>query len=106
MNKNLLRSLLCVLLLSLCIGKGFADPGGLTATPVSASQINLSWSESPDQWPMNPGYYVSRIVGNAWTLIGIVPGGGFTFSDTGLSPSTTYTYQVTGVYMVGAESYS
>jgi hypothetical protein len=66
-------------------------PTGLTATAVSTSQINLAWNPSSD--PGGPGlkdYGVYRV---GTGLLGYTTN--LTFSDTGLSPSTPYTYFVT-----------
>ena len=63
-------------------------PTGLNASPVSPSQINLVWSASSDPTSAVSGYYVYRNgtrVGGASTV---------SYSDTGLSPATTYTYNV------------
>src|SRR6185437_13962351 len=70
-------------------------PTGLTATSITASSVSLSWSASTDL--PNPGgtgvggYYVYRN-GNTTTPIATVSGTSFT--DTGLTANTTYTYQV------------
>lgn len=62
-------------------------PAGVTAVPVSASQIDLSWIASVDNFAV-AGYVVMRDgVYIATTTL-------TTFSDTGLLASTTYTYQV------------
>src|SRR5205809_639667 len=62
-------------------------PTGLTATAVSSSQINLSWTASSDNVGVT-GYRVYRggtqIATRSTT----------SFTNTGLSPSTTYTYTV------------
>ena len=65
-------------------------PTGLTATAVSTTQINLSWNASTDNVAVT-GYQVFRNgaqVGTSTTT---------TFSDTGLSPSTLYSYTVQAV---------
>jgi len=62
-------------------------PTGLTASAVSSSQINLSWAASSDNVGVS-GYRVYRdgtqIATTSTTF----------FSNTGLSPSTTYSYAV------------
>jgi hypothetical protein len=63
-------------------------PTGLTATPVSASQINLSWSAAAGA----TGYDIER--DGSVIVSGRV---GTTFSDTGLTAATTYTYRVRSV---------
>ncbi len=62
-------------------------PTGLTATPISQSQIDLSWLPSTDN-NLVGGYVVYRDDGAIATTSGT------TFSDTLLSASTTYTYSV------------
>ncbi|MDH5202216.1 MAG: fibronectin type III domain-containing protein [Nitrospirota bacterium] len=62
-------------------------PTGLTALAVSSTQINLSWNASTDNVGVT-GYRIYRngnSVGTSTTT---------SYSDTGLSPSTTYTYTV------------
>src|SRR5205807_93227 len=62
-------------------------PTGLTANAVSSSQINLSWAASSDNVGVS-GYRVFRdgtqIATTSTTF----------FANTGLSPSTTYSYAV------------
>jgi glucose/arabinose dehydrogenase/chitodextrinase len=67
-----------------------STPTGLTATAVSATQINLSWNASTDNVAVT-GYQIFRNgtqVGTSTTT---------TFGDTGLSPSTPYSYTVRAV---------
>src|SRR5205809_651817 len=63
-------------------------PTGLTASAVSSSQINLSWAASSDIVGVS-GYRVYR----NGTQIATTSATSFT-NNTGLSPSTTYTYAV------------
>jgi glucose/arabinose dehydrogenase/chitodextrinase len=65
-------------------------PIGLTATAVSSTTINLSWTASTDNVAVT-GYQVFR----NGTQVGTSPTN--TFSDTGLSPSTSYSYTVRAV---------
>ncbi|NIK67259.1 S-layer homology domain-containing protein [Paenibacillus sp. BK720] len=62
-------------------------PTGLTATPVSSSQINLSWTASTDNVGVE-GYEVYR--NN--TLIGSTIA--TTYNSTGLKASASYTYKI------------
>src|SRR6266581_3346130 len=62
-------------------------PTGLTASAVSSSQINLSWAASSDNVGVS-GYRVYR------GGIQIATTSATSFPNTGLSPSTTYTYAV------------
>jgi Glycosyl hydrolase family 99/Fibronectin type III domain len=67
-----------------------AAPTGLTATSVSSTQINLSWTASVDTTGLVGGYRVFR---NS-TQIADIPGTGTSYADTGLTASTTYSYTV------------
>lgn len=72
-------------------------PTGHTATAISSSQIDLSWTASTDNVGV-AGYNIYR---------GGVPIGTSTttsYSDTGLSPSTPYTYEVDAFDVAGNES--
>jgi chitodextrinase/uncharacterized protein (DUF427 family) len=62
-------------------------PTGLTASAVSSSQINLSWTASSD----NVGVSGYRVFRNGTQ---IATTSATSFTNTGLSPSTTYTYAV------------
>jgi len=64
-------------------------PTNLTATVVSGTQIDLSWSASSDNSGVR-GYGIYR----NGTLIGTTDQGSRVFSDTNLELATTYSYQV------------
>ena len=65
-------------------------PTGLTATAVSSSQINLSWSPSSGA----TSYTVYRSTSSSGTYTSIGTTSSTSFSNTGLSASTTYFYKV------------
>lgn len=70
-----------------------AAPTGLTATPVSATQINLAWTQSSGA----TGYVIQRSPDGStgWTQVGTTNSGtAVTFSDTNLAGATTYYYRV------------
>src|SRR5205809_457477 len=69
-------------------------PTGLTASAVSSSQINLSWTASFDNVGVS-GYRVYR----GGTQIATTTTTSYT--NTGLSPSTTYSYTVAAVDAAG-----
>src|SRR4029079_867400 len=72
-------------------------PTALTATPVNQARVDPGWGGSSDNWPLN-GYRVERCQGAACTNFAQVgTPTGTSFSDTGLTPSTTYRYQVRAV---------
>ncbi len=69
-------------------------PTALTATTVSSSQINLSWTASTDNVGVT-GYRVERCQGTSCTTFAQIGSPISTsYSDTGLTASTSYSYQV------------
>ena len=76
-----------------------STPANLTATAVSSSQIDLSWDASTDNIGVT-GYNIYRDGGG--TPIATITG--TTYQDTGLSPSTLYTYNVSAIDAVPNES--
>ena len=71
-------------------------PSNLTATAASATSINLSWTASTDNVGVT-GYLVQRCQGSGCTnfvQIGTTAGTITTYSNTGLTASTSYSYQV------------
>src|SRR5690242_547053 len=84
------------------------SPTNLSATAISSSQVNLSWSAPSDNGGSAiTGYMIERSQdnGNTWTTIISNTGStSTTYSNTGLSPSTTYTYRVSAINSVGTSS--
>jgi Big-like domain-containing protein/fibronectin type III domain protein len=72
-------------------------PTNLAASAASSSQVNLSWTASTDNVSVT-GYTIYRgTPGTAPTKLTTIPAGTsstITFGDSGLQPSTTYTYTV------------
>jgi glucose/arabinose dehydrogenase/chitodextrinase len=69
-------------------------PTGLTASAVSPTQVNLSWTAASDNVGVT-GYRVERCQGNGCTnFVEVATPAGTNFNDTGRSPQTTYRYQV------------
>jgi chitodextrinase len=78
------------------------QPGSLTATAPSSSQVNLSWSASTD----NVGVTGYKIYRNG-TLLSSTPPGGTpptSYTDDTATPGTAYTYSVSAVDAAGNES--
>ncbi len=73
-------------------------PTDLSATAVSTSQIDLSWTASTDDTAVTD-YRVFRDN----NYIGL-SGGATTYSDTGLTPNTAYTYTVSAIDAANNES--
>ena len=65
-----------------------STPTGIKATPISSSQINLTWAPSTDVGSGVTGYYVYE----GSTQIGVTAT--TSYSDSGLNPSTSYSYSV------------
>jgi chitodextrinase len=65
-------------------------PTGVTATPLSSSQISVSWNAStdPDNTPAQLSYGVYR----GGSRIATTAAGATSWQDTGLRASTTFTY--------------
>jgi chitodextrinase len=73
-------------------------PSGLTATPVSASEIDLSWLAATDNVGVT-GYNVYRngsLVGTTTSSV--------TYQDRGLNAGTTYSYVITALDAAGNQS--
>ena len=78
------------------------EPNALTATAVSASQINLTWTDNSTN---ESGFDILRCQGAACvpaTVVASVGAGIVSFSNTGLTPSTLYRYQVRAFSLGGA----
>ncbi|MDH4055278.1 MAG: fibronectin type III domain-containing protein, partial [Gammaproteobacteria bacterium] len=72
-------------------------PGNLAGTALSSSRISLTWSPSVDNVAV-AGYEIRR----DGTLVTTVTGTSYT--DTGLSPNTNYTYDVQAIDDAGNRS--
>ena len=71
-------------------------PTNLTATATTGTQINLGWTAATDNIAVT-GYLIERCQGagcSTFTQIAAPAGTGTTYSDTGLTPGTSYSYRV------------
>lgn len=82
-----------------------AAPSGLSATAVSSSQIDLSWTDNASN---ERNYVVARatVAGGPYTDIATLGVNVTSYSDTGLSPGTTYYYVVRATNSAGASANS
>ena len=87
-----------------------ADPSNLTATAVSSTQINLAWTDNSSN---EDGFKIERCTGTVvgcadadFAEIASVGANVTTYQNTGLSPSTTYTYRVRAFNAGGNSNFS
>jgi hypothetical protein len=79
-------------------------PGALTATAISAYQINLAWT---DLAANEIGMYIERALGSSgpWSDVGFVGANITSFSDTNLTPNTTYHYRIRAFNQTDVSAY-
>ncbi|MCX6057966.1 MAG: multicopper oxidase domain-containing protein [Chloroflexi bacterium] len=78
-----------------------AAPIALTATAVSASQVNLTWSDTSTN---ETGFSIERCAGASCTTflqVGTVAANVANYSDMTTAPVTTYVYQVIATNLLG-----
>ncbi|HZF16033.1 MAG TPA: fibronectin type III domain-containing protein, partial [Steroidobacteraceae bacterium] len=76
-------------------------PASLTASAVSGTQINLSWSAATDNAAVT-GYEIERCQGAGCSSFGLIGTATVTsFSNTGLTSATSYGYRVRAVDAAG-----
>ena len=83
-----------------------SPPTNLVATPVSKSQINLTWADNSNN---ETGFEIERCQGATCTnfkRIASVASGVTAYSNTGLKSRTAYRYRVRAVNAAGASAYS
>jgi uncharacterized protein (TIGR02145 family) len=74
-------------------------PNGLIGSVVSPTQVNLSWTDNSTN---ETGFKIERRTGSTnYDVVGTVNQDVLSFSDSGLSSSTTYTYRVYAFNSVG-----
>ncbi|TLY01990.1 MAG: fibronectin type III domain-containing protein, partial [Thaumarchaeota archaeon] len=87
-----------------------SPPTGLAASASSSSQISLSWTAPTDNGGSAiTGYKIERSTdgGTTWsTLVANTGNTATTYSDTGLTHTTTYTYRVSAINSIGTSSAS
>lgn len=76
----------------------YPPPTSPSAVSASQSQLNLSWTRNSTT---NIQTEIYRVNGAFTSLLATVDGAQTTYSDTGLSASTTYTYRMRHVYPGG-----
>src|SRR5262249_38358693 len=80
-----------------------AVPGGLTASAVSTTQINLAWSDVAGE----TGFKIERSLdGVNWAQVATTAAGVTSYQDTALNGGTTYDYRVRATNAGGDSAYS
>jgi len=82
-----------------------AAPSGLQATVVSSSQINLSWTDNSSNED-NFKIEYSTNGGTSWTVLATTAANTTSYSNTGLTAATAYSYRVYAVNTTGNSAYS
>jgi hypothetical protein len=81
-----------------------AAPSGLNASAASTTQINLAWTDSSTN---ETGFEIWRkSSGGVYALLRTVAANVTSTADAGLTPSTSYTYEVRAISNGGASSWS
>jgi formylglycine-generating enzyme required for sulfatase activity len=78
-----------------------AVPTGVTATAFSSTQINLKWTDAATN---ETEYRIESrpTSGTTWTVLATIAANSNSYSNTGLTPSTGYTYRVSAIAPGGA----
>ncbi|CAN5858998.1 hypothetical protein BH18ACI5_BH18ACI5_19510 [soil metagenome] len=78
-----------------------AGPTGLTATATSSSAVALGWTDHASD---EQGFIVARSSGGGFTDVATLGPNATSFTNQGISASTTYSYQVRAFNAAGANS--
>jgi len=79
-------------------------PGGLAATPVSATQVDLTWTDNSNN---EDGFRIERaLYGQPFMEIGTAPANSSVYHDGGLKANTQYEYRIRAYNDQGNSDYS
>ncbi|NDB63066.1 MAG: hypothetical protein EB170_04250 [Nitrosopumilaceae archaeon] len=82
-------------------------PTGLSATPISPTQVNLSWTAPSNNGGSSITSYKIEVKSGSGSFSNLVSNTGNTatsYSHTGLSTGTTYTYRISAINSIGTSS--
>ena len=80
-----------------------ADPSNLSASTISFSQIDLNWTDNSNN---EVGFKIERKTTGSFTEIATLGNTITSYENTGLEPSTTYTYRILAYNAAGNSGYS
>ena len=81
-----------------------AAPSGLSATAISSSAIDLTWTDNSND---ETGFNIERsLTGTSFSPLASVGANETSYNDTGLSPNTTYWYRVNAENGEGTSAWS
>jgi titin len=84
-----------------------AAPSNLVAASVTSTSVTLRWNDNSNN---ETGFVVERCSGSSrklsCTAVGTPGANVTTFTNTGLSPATSYQYRVKAVNSTGSSAYS
>lgn len=79
-------------------------PGGLVATKMSSSRIDLAWEDNSSN---ETGFIIQRSLNNSvYTQIATVSANSTSYSNTDLDSNTTYYYRIRAYNLIGNSGYS
>ena len=80
-------------------------PSGLTANALSSSSVKLDWIDNSND---EDGFELERSLNSSgpFNLVANLSANSISFSNVGLSPSTTYYYRVRAFNLIGTSNYS
>jgi chitodextrinase len=82
------------------------NPSGLSATGITASSIQLNWTDGSSNETAFEIYRATTAGGPTYTFLGTVAANVTTFTNTGLTPNNFYYYRVRAVNADGSSAYT
>lgn len=98
----------CICVLTGCGGGGGggsapAAPSNLRSTAQTHNSITLAWDDKSNN---ETGFAVERLDGSTWAALTTTGANVRTYTNSGLTPSTTYSYRVRAVNTHGNSAYT
>jgi hypothetical protein len=80
-----------------------ATPAEHIASPMSHNSVTLTWSDLSDN---ESAFIVEREISGVFKTIAVTPANTTSYTETGLSPETTYRYRIQAYNSLGKSAYS